>query len=166
MVGLTPYAKANGLSLRNAFMKLNKSTMTMVNTDAHERRAELIVEQVVLSKGSLEVVGGIVSRTAVEGGGIDITSSHDLNHPNRVKHIVCLDLERNVGVMKIVPYDTETVHFDLQNNNVAAVYYYEADAPDATTAVAYSGLNHEVMAASEVKALTSQMVYSNTVVTV
>lgn len=163
MVGLTPYAKANGWSLRNAFMKLNKSAMVMADTDTNDPRADLSPERVVLSKGSLEVVGGMVSRTAVEGGGIDITTSHDLKHPNRVKHIVCLDFEHNVGVMKIVPYDTETVHFDLQDNDVAAVYYYEADAPDGTTAVAYSGLNHETMAAAEIKALTSQMVYSHTV---
>lgn len=166
MVGLTPYANANGWSLRNAFMKLNKSAMDIVGSDTTTPRAELAPEKVVLSKGSLEVVGGIVSRTAVEGGGIDIITSHDLNHPNRVKHIVCLDFEHNVGVMKIVPYDTETVHFDLRDNDVAAVYYYEADAPDVATAVAYSGLKHETMAAAEIKALTRQMVYSNTVVTV
>lgn len=164
MVGLTPYAKANGWSLRNAFMKLNKSKIDIVGSDTNTPRADLLYEgPVVLSKGSLEVVGGIVSRTAVEAGGIDFTTSHDSNHPNRVKHIVCLDLARNVGVMKIVPYDTEKVHFDLPNDNVAAVYYYEAEAPDANTAVTYSGLNHGTMAAAEIKALANQMVYSETV---
>ena len=163
MVGLTPYAKANGWSLRNAFMKLNKGNLEVsTGVDSSFTQSTLLVEQVILSKGSLEVVGGVVSHAAAQGGGIDVTTVHDDQHPNRLKHVVLYDVEKETAQMKIVAYSVETVHFDGEHNS-PAIYYYEADAPDAGTAVAYSGADAEVMSRADFRALVNQMVYSETV---
>lgn len=164
MVGLTPYAKANGWSLRNAFMKVNSSKMN-VTTEGSQVKATLTTAGVVLSKGSLEVVGGVVSHAAGKDGGIDVTTVADSNHVNRTKHVVLYDVANKTARMKIVPFSQEVVHFD---GDIAAaslaIYYYEADAPDAGTAVAYSDSSlEEVMATAEFRALVNQMIYSETV---
>ena len=160
MVGLTPYAKANGWSLRNAFMKVNKESITVATTGS-QATATLLPKEVILSKGSLEVVGGVVSHAGAQGGGIDVTTIHDDKHPNRLKHVVLYDVDKERAYMKIVPFAEEIVHFDGEHDNLS-VYYYEADAPDAGTAVAYSGADAEVMARAEFRALVNQMVYSET----
>lgn len=162
LVGLTPYAKANGWSLRNAFMKVNKGNIA-VTTSGKNVTAGLKPEKVFLSKGSLEVVGGIVSATVTEGGGIDIVTVSDANHPNRVKHVVVYDVDAQIAHMKIVPFSEEKVHFDAKSATRAVYYYYEADAPDAGTAVAYSDGEALVMATADFRALANQMVYSETV---
>lgn len=161
MVGLTPYAKANGLSLRNAFMRLNKGNIT-VSSGSDSVNALLQPENVVLSKGSLEVVGDVVSAGAAAGGGFDVTTVHDSVHTTRLKHVVVYSISTQVAYMKIVPFSEETVHFDAEMDN-PVVYYYEADAPDAGTAVAYGKGEADTLATAEFRALANQMVYSNTV---
>ena len=163
MVGLTPYAKANGWSLRNAFMKLNKGNLEVsTGADSSYIQSTLLADQVILSKGSLDVIGGVLSHAVAAGGGLDVTTAHDNDHPNRLKHVVLYDVENERAQMKIVAYEVETVHFV---NEVASpvIYYYEADAPDAGTAVAYSGISVEVMSRADFRALVNQMVYSETV---
>lgn len=163
MVGLTPYAKANGWSLRNAFMKLNSSNM-FVGTAGSKVSATLTTVDVVLSKGSLETVGGVVSHAAGTDGGIDVTTMADSVHVNRTKHVVVYDVLNKIAHMKIVPFSQEVVHFDGMEEGSLAFYYYEAEAPDAGTAVAYSSSSEEeVMATAEFRALVNQMVYSKTV---
>lgn len=162
MVGLTPYAKANGWSLRNAFMKLNKGAFTISTSQANNTvSANLGPEYLKLSKGSLEVVGGVVVAETAAGGGIDVTTIHDSAHPTRTKHVVVYDVELEKAFMKIVPFSEEKVHFDA-DMSTPLVYYYEADAPDAGTAVAYSGVDGQTMATAEFRALANQMVYSET----
>lgn len=164
LVGLTSYAKANGWSLRNAFMKLNKDAME-VGTGGSTATATLNVEGVILSKGSLEVIGGVEGVEQATAGGWDVTTSHDDTHDTRSKHVVLYDFESKKAFMKIVPYSQEVVHFDypVQDRADLVVYYYEADAPDAGTAVAYSDGEGQIMAVGEFRALANQMVYSNTV---
>lgn len=161
LVGFTPYAKANGWSLRNAFMKVNKGSINLKTSDGHVE-AILLPENVILSKGSLEVIGDIVSASSPVGGGTDIVTVHDADHPNRLKHIILYDVNRDVAYMKIVSFSEETVHFDVEPES-RAIYYYEADAPDEGTAVAYSGVDASKMASADFRALANQMVYSDTV---
>lgn len=164
MVGLTPYAKANGLSLRNAFMKVNKDNMTVQTTDS-QATATLMPTKLVLSKGSLETIGDVISVTEAQGGGFDVVTTHDSNHPTRVKHVVVYDVNGKRAQMKIVNYSEERVHFEGMLPETYSVYYYEADAPDAGVAVAYSGATSGSglkMAFAEFRALANQMVYSET----
>lgn len=161
MVGLTLYAKANGWSLRNAFMKVNKGAVT-VALNGGVVEATLQPENLVLSTGSLEVIGGIEGAEQATGGGWDVTTIHDDTHATRLKHVVLYDVESKKAFMKIVPYSQEVVHFDFDAQN-RVLYYYEADAPDAGTAVAYSAGSGQIMATAEFRALANQMVYSGTV---
>lgn len=161
MVGLTPYAKANGLSLRNAFMKVNKKIIT-VQTTGSESVATLLYQKVGLSKGSLMTIGNVVSVTAAQSGGFDVVTVHDSEHPTRVKHVVAYDFENQRAQMKIVDFSEETVHFEGHFPANYVIYYFEADAPDAGVAVAYSEGSGERMAFAEFRALANQMVYSET----
>lgn len=161
MVGLTPYAKANGWSLRNAFMKVNKENIT-VETTGSQAVATLLTPMVVLSKGSLERIGHVVSATEAQGGGYDVVTFHDAEHPTRVKHVVVYDSENNRAWMKIVKFSEETVHFEGSFSTRPTIYYYEADAPDAGVAVAYSGATSMSMAIAQFRVLANQMVYSET----
>ena len=161
MVGLTPYAKANGWSLRNAFMKVNKTNIT-VQTTGSESVATLLYQKVVLSKGSLVTIGEIISATEAVGGGFDVVTVHDADHPTRVKHVVVYDVENQRAQMKIVDFSEETVHFEGHLPSTCYVYYFEADAPDAGVAVAYSEGSGQRMAIAEFRALANQMVYSET----
>lgn len=161
LVGLTPYAKANGLSLRNAFMKVNSKVIT-VETTGSEAVATLMPDQVVLSKGSLETIGDVLSVTEAQGGGFDVVTRHDAEHSTRVKHVVFYDVDNMRAEMKIVNYSEENVHFAHLLPGKYAIYYFEADAPDAGVAVDYIQSLGLRVAFAQFRALANQMVYSET----
>lgn len=161
LVGLTAYAKANGWSLRNAFMKVNKEKIT-VETTASQVTASLITSRVILSKGSLEIIGRVVSATDAEGGGFNVVTVHDDKHPTRVKHIVVYDVDNSRAQMKVVDFSEESVHFEGRLPSDYKIYYYEADAPDTGVAVTYIETFGLYLARASFRALANQMVYSDT----